>query len=182
VNEACFINSWEQGDLWHPNISEIGRKFLNKTGYGDIEVKSILLDRNTTVFANYIVGSRRWWKKFMEFSRRIFTEAEKDSIFKQEVFGLGGSNYAHDKTLPNFTFLIERLIPTFIELENFSSIGFKHNPQTIPEKYNAVAEEIYALSDLKVLVNQHNSDEIFNIWNFYRHKFLQQNPEVLRLE
>jgi hypothetical protein len=52
INEACFANSWEQGDIHHPNISEIGNKFLEKIGYDDIDVKNMLLDRNTTVFAN----------------------------------------------------------------------------------------------------------------------------------
>ena len=126
VNEALFANSWEQGDMHHPNISTIGNKFLAKLGYEDIDVKSMILDRNKTVFANYVVGSRDFWIRFMEFSRKLFTEAEKDSIFKDEVFGAGRSNYAHDRTLPNFTFLIERLIPTFLELEGFNSLGYTY--------------------------------------------------------
>jgi hypothetical protein len=89
INEACFANSWEQGDLYHPNISNIGNIFLKKIGYTDVDVKSMLLDRHTTVFANYIVGSRKFWEKFMEFSRKLFTEAEKDLEFKHQVFGTG---------------------------------------------------------------------------------------------
>lgn len=182
LNEACFANSWEQGDIHHPNISDIGNKFLEKIGYEDIDVKAILLDRNTTVFANYIVGSRKFWTKFMEFSRKLFTEADADPVFKQEVFGAGGSNYAHDKSLPNFTFLIERLIPTFIELEQLSAVGFKHTPDTLALKYQPYADEIMALSDLKVAVNRYNSDELYDIWNFYRHKFLSQHQGILGLE
>ena len=182
LNEACFANSWEQGDLHHPNITEIGNKFLNKIGYGDVDVKAMLLDRNTTVFANYVVGSRKFWTKFMEFSRRLFTEADADPVFKQEVFGAGGSNYAHDKSLPNFTFLIERLIPTFIELEQLSAVGFKHSPDTLAMKYQPYADDIMALSDLKVAVNRYNSDELYDIWNFYRHKFLGQHQGILGLE
>lgn len=182
INEACFANSWEQGDLHHPNISAIGNKFLQKIGYGDVDVKGMLLDRNTTVFANYVIGSRKFWTKFMEFSRQLFTEADKDPVFKEEVFGAGGSNYAHDKTLPNFTFLIERLIPTFIELENLGSVGFKHSPDTLAIKYQPYADDIMSLSDLKVAVNRHNSDELYDIWNFYRHKFLTQHQGILGLE
>ena len=72
INEACFLNSWEQGDLYHPNISTIGDKFLSKLGYENVSVKEMVLDRNKTVFANYIVGSRKFWTKFMEFSRKLF--------------------------------------------------------------------------------------------------------------
>ena len=182
LNEACFANSWEQGDIHHPNISTIGNSFFKKVGYGDIDAKGILLDRNATVFANYIIGSKKFWAKFMEFSRKLFTEAEKDLEFKHQVFGEGLSNYAHDRSLPNFTFLIERLIPTFLELESLSAIGYKHTQDTLPMKYQPYADEIMALSDLKVAINRYNSDELYDIWNFYRHKFLQQNQGVLGLE
>ena len=182
VNEALFANSWEQGDIHHPNISDIGNSFLKKIGYGDVDVKSMLLDRNATVFANYIVGSRKFWEKFMDFSRKLFTEADKDPEFKHQVFGEGLSQYAHDKTLPNFTFLIERLIPTFLELEQLSSIGYKHTPDTVPMKYGAVIDEIMVLSDLKVAINRYNSDELYDIWNYYRHRLLQANPQILGLE
>lgn len=183
VNEAVFVNSWEQGDLHHPNISAIGDKFLAKLGYEDINVREMVLDRNRTVFANYVIGSRDFWIRFMDFSRKLFTEAEKDSIFKDEVFGLGRSNYAFDKTLPNFTFLIERLIPTFLDLEGFNSIGFSYNhPDMCHEKYKPYWGDLRALSDLKMLINRHESDDIFNIWNYYRHKFLTENPTILGLE
>lgn len=183
VNEAVFVNSWEQGDLHHPNISVIGNKFLTKLGYEDVSVREMVLDRNKTVFANYVVGSRDFWIRFMEFSRKLFTEAEKDSIFNDEVFGAGRSNYAFDKTLPNFTFLIERLIPTFLELEEWNSIGFNYDhPNLCNDKYKPYWGELRALSDLKMLVNRYESDDIFNIWNYYRQKFLTDNPGILGLE
>ena len=182
VNEAVFANSWEQGNLHHPNISDIGNTFFAKLGYQDIDVTSILLDHNTTVFANYVVGNKKFWNKFMEFSRKLFSESDNDPEFRHQVFGAGLSNYAYDKSLPNFTFLIERLIPTFIELEGIKSIGYRHTPDTIHDKYHAVINDIMVLSDLKKLVNQYNSDEIFHIWDYYRNKLLQENPGIINLE
>ena len=182
VNEAVFANSWEQGDLYHPNISDIGNSFLTKLGYEDVDVKSMVLDRNCTMFANYIVGSRAFWDRFMTFSRRIFTEAEKDPVFNHQVFGAGLSNYAHDKTLPNFTFLIERLIPTFIDLEQISALAYQYTSETVPEKYKPYLGDLRALSSLKVLINEHNSDELYNIWNHYRNSLLRQHPGIIGLE
>lgn len=182
VNEALFANSWEQGDIYHPNISAIGNSFLTKLGYADVDVRSMVLDRNCTMFANYIVGSRAFWDKFMEFSRKLFTEAEKDPEFKQQVFGAGLSNYAHDKTLPNFTFLIERLIPTFIDLEKISALAYQYTSETVPEKYKPYLGDLRALSSLKVLINEHNSDELYDIWNQYRTTILRQHPAILGLE
>lgn len=182
VNEAVFANSWEQGDIYHPNISTIGNSFLTKIGYEDVDVRNMLLDRNCTMFANYIVGSRAFWDKFMTFTRKLFTEAEKDPVFKHQVFGAGLSNYAHDKTLPNFTFLIERLIPTFIDLEKISTLAYQYTSETLPEKYKPYLGDIRALSSLKVLINEHDSDELYHIWNHYRNSLLQQHPGILGLE
>jgi hypothetical protein len=182
VNEALFTNSWEQGDLYHPNISEIGNTFLQKLGYEGADVLSTLLDRNRTVFANYVVGNQRFWTEFMAFSRRLFTEADNDQVFKHQVFGEGLSNYAHDSSLPNFTFLIERLIPTFLDLNDYKVCPYVYDNTTLPEKYNQYANDIKYLSDLKVLTNQYNSDELYNIWNYFRTDFLRRNPGILGLE
>ena len=172
----------EQGDIHHPNISAIGNSFLAKLGYADIDVKSLILDRNTTMFANYIVGSRAFWDKFMEFSRKLFTEAENDAIFKQQVFGAGLSNYAGDKSLSNFTFLIERLVPTFIELEEIQAKAYQYTRETLPTKYQPYIGDIDALSSLKVLINRHNCDDLYHVWDYYRTQFLRNNPGILGLE
>jgi len=182
LNEAVFANNWEQGDLHHPNISGIGNDFLKKLGYKDVDVKLMMLDRSRTVFANYVIGNRKFWSGFMDFSRKLFTEAEKDSTFNEDVFGEGKSQYAFDKTLPNFTFLIERLIPTYLELEELDSIGYTHTHDTVPDKYRPIFDEIIALSNLKIAINDYESDELYDIWNYFRHAFLQRNPGILGLE
>jgi hypothetical protein len=116
----------------------------------------MLLDRNRTVFANYVVGNQQFWRDFMAFSRQLFSEADKDLEFKHQVFGPGLSNYAHDRSLPNFTFLIERLIPTFLDLKDFKVCPYVYTNETLPEKYRAIANDIKYLSDLKVLTNKYN--------------------------
>lgn len=182
INEAVWTNSWEQGDNHHPNISKIGNEFLIKTGYNNPDVKTLLIDRQSTVYANYVVASREWWDKFMTFSRRLFTEAEKDPVFGHYVFGEGLSNYAFDRSLPNFTFLIERLIPTFIVLENYKSIAYEYTDDRLPEKYKPYIQELRMLSNLKVLINAYQSDELYDIWVYFRSKFLTENPGICNLE
>lgn len=182
ANEALFANSWEQGDIHHTNISDIGNMYLKKLGHTDYDVKNVLLDRTRTVFANYVVGNRNFWTKFMEFSRRIFVEADSDLEFKHLVFGEGLSNYAHDRSLPNFTFLIERLIPTFLDIEGFKVMPYLYTQKTLPPKYQPYIADITALSDLKVLINRYESDDLYSIWNYYRNKCLIDNRSILGLE
>lgn len=182
VNEALFANSWEQGDVHHPGISAIGNSFFAKLGYKDVDVRSTLLDRTRTVFANYVVGNQRFWHEFMQFSRQLFDEADKDQEFKHQVFGQGLSNYAYDRSLPNFTFLIERLIPSFLDLHDYKVCPYVYTDKTLPEKYRQVANDIKYLSDLKVLINKYNSDELYDVWNYFRMDYLSRNPSILGLE
>jgi len=183
INEAVFLNSWEQGDIHHPNISDIGNKFLRKLGH-DYDVREYVIDRRKNVFANYVVGSSKFWTGFMEFSRRLFTEADKDLEFKEQVFGAGRSNYAHDKSLPNFTFLIERLIPSYIDLMELESIGYSHTMETVPYKYHTFFKELTTLSELKVAINDSNDESgtLYNIWQTNRKAFLDTYPTALHLE
>lgn len=182
LNEAVFVNSWEQGDIWHPNISTVGNEFLRKLGYEDYDVKSVVIDRNSNTYANYFVASKKFWQDFMTFTGKLFSEAEKDSSFNEMVFGAGKSNYSRDPSLPNFTFLIERLLPTYIELEGIKSICYEFTSETVLDKYKDIFSDIQVLSDLKIEVNRHGTDELFAIWNYYRQKFLQEHPGILGLE
>lgn len=182
INEAVWTNSWEQGDNHHPNISKIGNEFLIKCGYNNPDVNTLLIDRHSTVYANYVIGSKDWWDKFMTFSRRLFTEAEKDPVFNHYVFGEGLSNYAFDRSLPNFTFLIERLIPTFIVLENFKSVAYEYTDDKLPEKYKPYIQDLRMLSNLKLMVNAYQSDDLYDVWSHFRNKFLAENPGICNLE
>lgn len=182
LNEAVFINGWEQGDIWHPDISQVGNLFLRKIGYEDYDVKSVVIDRNSNTYANYFVATKKFWQGFMQFTQKMFEQAKLDPDFDALVFGPGKSNYSRDPSLPNFTFLVERLLPTYIELENINSICYEFNQETALAKYKDVFDEVKALSDLKIEINRHGSDELFNIWNFYRQKFLSGHPGILGLE
>ena len=182
VNEAVFANSWEQGDIHHPNISDIGNRFLRKLGY-DYNVNEYIIDRRKNVFANYVIGNRKFWTGFMEFSRKLFIEADLDPQFKEEVFGAGRSNYAHDKTLPNFTFLIERLIPSYIDLMELESIGYVYTQETVLEKYQSLFNDIATLSELKVAINDSDDEQnLYQVWDTNRKSFLQNYPSALGLE
>lgn len=181
VNEALFANPWEQGDLYHPNLSGIANTFLSKIGYTGTNVQELLIDRRHTVFATYVVGNRKFWEGYMAFSRQIFTEAASDAEFHKQVFAPGSAQYAYDKSLPMFTFLNERLISTYLELSDLSVLAYQHTNETMPDKYKPYIADIGALSDLKVLVNDYDSDNLYHIWDHYRLDLLKRMPGILNL-
>ena len=182
INEAVFINGWEQADYYHPGLSDLANDFLERTGVEDYNVKEVLLDRTRMSFATYFVANRKFWDGYMELTRQIFTLAEKDATFKHKVFGEGLSNYNLNKALPMFPFLNERMVSNYIDLNNLDVLPYMHTPETLPGKYQPYIGEISALSDLKLAVNDYESDEIFNAWNNLRQAFLARNQGILNLE
>jgi len=182
LNEAVWANGWEQGDHWHPGLSDIANDFLARTGIEDYDVKELLLDRERMGFATYFVANRKFWDGYMALTRQIFTIAEKDAIFKHKVFGEGLSNYNLNKTLPMFPFLNERLVSTYMDLNLLDVLPFEHTPMTLPAKYRPYIAEIQAFSDLKMIINDYGRDDLFNVWNQLRQSFIQRNPGILNLE
>ena len=134
------------------------------------------------MFASYIVGSKSFWERYLEFTRKLFTEAAADAEFNHQVFGPGLSNYAHDRSLSNFAFLNERLLSTFIELNQIDAVAYQYSPETLSEKYKPYIADIAALSNLKVLINQQNNEDFYHIWNAYRNTVLKNYPQILGLE
>jgi hypothetical protein len=98
------------------------------------------------------------------------------------VFGEGLSNYSLDRSLPNFIFLIERLLPTFLQLERIKSLPYIHTENTMHSKYKPYFNDIAALSELKALTNKYGSHELSNVWLFYRNQFITNNNSAMRLE
>ena len=181
INEAVFTNGWEQGNLYHPNLSQIANTFLKKIGH-EVDVTASLIDRNSTAYSNYFVASRDFWDQYTDFINKIFEIAVHDKEFDYQVFAAGLSNYSMNKTLPNFAFLVERLLSTYIELNNIKSLGFTYTSNTAQEKYKSCFDTVKALSDLKMAITTHQSDELYAIWDHFRRDFLQKNPGILNLE
>lgn len=182
INEAVFLNGWEQGDIWHPNLSKIATEFFTKIGYTDPGLRDTVIDRNVMMFASYFVASREFWQDYMKISSQLFTEAEKDPEFRQKVFGQGLSEYNLNKSLPNFPFINERLVSTVIDMKGYRSAAYPYTADTLADKYKPYLGDLQALSNLKMLINVYESDEIYQIWNYYRTKFLNEHQGVLNLE
>ena len=118
-------------------------------------------------------------EKLITSAESLFWASSKDNLvrvlFSKNILAMVIS-------LSEGTFLIERLVPTFIDLKGFNSLAYQYTADTVADKYQPYFSDISALSDLKVLINQYESDELYTIWNHYRHKFLAENPGILNLE
>ena len=65
---AYFLNPWEQGEVWHPELAEITEEFLLATGR-TAGLHALVTDATTSVFSNYFVAKKRFWQYWMSIAK-----------------------------------------------------------------------------------------------------------------
>lgn len=167
MNEALFYNIWEQGEFYHPGIIELGNVVLSLLGY-DINCVDIPMGINNTLFCNYFVANYKSWKIIMESIEKILIESNQNEKLRYDLFGECTGNYSRDTSLCMFPFLIERLVPTLMILNNINISSFVYDQNKIHDKYNYVYDFIHNTSVLKYMYNKYKDKEIYKCWDFYR--------------
>ena len=178
--DAIFPNLWEQSACCNMPLGEITNKFLQHMGYQNINVDVLVLDYNYICSCSFVVASRAFWTRYLQFSQNIFKLAEVDADFKQKMF-VEPSGYAQQPGLCRFSFINERLLPTFAYLERFSACGYQYNERTIKSAYLPMWDKITALVDLKHQAFTQQNLELLNKWDYNRRLFVNQHPEIFNL-
>jgi hypothetical protein len=96
----------------------------------------------------------------------------------------GSANYARDKSLNLFPFIVERMFSTYLIL-NRDKLKVHAKPYDYGVYQGSVGQFIHvlsALSNLKKLTLKHDSEEIFHQWNAIRTFILRSQPQLLNLD
>ncbi len=72
---AYFRNPWEQGEIWHPGVTEATQIFLRAVDI-DIDLARSVCDSRSTVYSNYIVAKRPFWLAWTGLARAYFDYVE----------------------------------------------------------------------------------------------------------
>ncbi|MCX7126149.1 MAG: hypothetical protein NTU49_10560 [Gammaproteobacteria bacterium] len=110
-NDLMFYNVWDQGEFCHKHITALTQDVLNET-YPEIILDHLGRSRQKTVYCNFWVAKKSFWEDFMPF---LLTIGEKmistpEKYFKNTTYHMGD--------MPIFTFIIERLISTYLMAYN----------------------------------------------------------------
>lgn len=116
---AAYVNVWQQGEIWHPGITDSAQSLLNRLGF-EVNIDLMVDHHLTTAYSNYWVGSRRFWREYLSFMDKVFNEIESqktlvDSPFWDVVFGSAGGD-GHVQALPVIPYVVERLFSVFVRL------------------------------------------------------------------
>jgi hypothetical protein len=102
---AYFKNPWEQGEAWHPGITELTQHFLDATGR-DIRLDDIVTSTATAVFSNYVIAKKKYWQEWLDYAEDFFDFVEtgpgKTSLSASTGYGSVHNPY------PMKTFVQER--------------------------------------------------------------------------
>lgn len=105
-DQICFFkNPWEQGEVWHPSLTEESQRFFDEVGW-DLTLSDVVSDMSCTVFSNYIVARPCFWAQWQvlanQFSDYAGSFFESGLGTKKTPYGSGSHLY------PMKTFIQER--------------------------------------------------------------------------
>lgn len=72
---AYFINQFEQGEIWHPGISNLTQTFLDAIHF-DLNIETLVTHHTTSTFANYIVAKPNFWHMWQELAEQFYSYCE----------------------------------------------------------------------------------------------------------
>ena len=106
-HSACFLNLFEQGDLFHPGLAAIAARFFASFD-PDLRLDRLVTHSRNTVLANYFVARPRFWRRWNEVLEHCFTLAETPgSPLHSE---LNSTTLHHGQAKPRMKiFLMERV-------------------------------------------------------------------------
>ena len=116
---AFYLNTWQQGEEWHPGITHKAQTVLRNVGY-HIDLKNSIDHHLTTAYCNYWIANKSFWKKYLKFMDGVFNylesihEDDQDGLWEL-VYGSNGGP-GHAQLLPVIPFLVERLFSVFVKL------------------------------------------------------------------
>ena len=117
-----FLNPWQQGELYHPGISNIPN-FMFQAAGNQINVMEIPM---RICWYNFFAGTEKFWKLYFEVIDNMIEVAQQHKGLNDALFNIGAS-HGNDPTVPYFIFVVERMFPTILALSDLKAAGLSYN-------------------------------------------------------
>ncbi len=147
IESLMYKSQWEGAEYHHPGIIELTEFIFTKIGY-DIELIHRVQDLNLQLYANYWVGSEKFWEKYISFTKPIydFIENCKDIEFQEKIMNRADNEIE----APYIPFIMERLF-TLILLSDKSIhfASYEYSEEENQNKYQMVYDFFPILEKIK---------------------------------
>ena len=138
-----FKNLWLQGEFYHPGIIALSEEILHLAGY-DINLSAMTHDRQTALYCNYWVGNKKFWDRYMQFTRPVIEVLRSGLSAEQKQKLHSIADFGNDFSF--IAFIIERLFTTLLHHDyNIRFIAYPHAYADIRRKYGHLGGLIFKL-------------------------------------
>ena len=115
---SLFLNSFEQGDFFHPGLMACAQQFIQAVGR-DMRLSELVMHGDNTAFCNYFIAKKKFWLHWLELGEKLFQSAEAEGT--ELALALNQNTiYSHD-LLPQKIFVQERLVNMLLAGPEFKS-------------------------------------------------------------
>ncbi|VVC05043.1 Uncharacterised protein [uncultured archaeon] len=184
IVEAIFPGVIQHGENCHSGMKDLLQRNISTK----VDFSTLYSDCNTFAMCNYFVGNRKFWDAYIKFVQEFSTSVEKNPQDKRMMYEESAS-YGPNKSLPYYTFAVERLFTIFLQLEAPRlGITFAHYTYSFDELVKKtslpteIIEELVALSDIKQIAISAKYYGMMRHWAFFRNRLAKQNPYLFLME
>jgi hypothetical protein len=118
-DQLCFFqNPWEQGEVWHPGVSEVMRQFLTSVG-DDTPIENMVTDVTSSVFSNYVVAKKNYWQQWHTLATQLAQFFETHKALNAQITYYGSIQ----NQLQIKTFVQERMASYLLTSQRFKVVA-----------------------------------------------------------
>lgn len=116
-DQLCYFkNPWEQGEIWHPGVTNITQRFLASVGE-TADITQLVTDVTSSVFSNYILAKKSYWLEWMRISNQLAKFIDENQELSQLLTVYGNLN--NKKQIK--TFVQERMASYLLATRDFKT-------------------------------------------------------------
>ncbi|WP_135622599.1 hypothetical protein [Solemya pervernicosa gill symbiont] len=117
---AFFKNPWEQGEIWHPGITQLSQDFVSYLNL-DIDLESLVTDSYSAVFSNYVIAKKEYWVEWKRIPQKSFLFSEEN---KGKLGSSQNTSYSSSRNqYPMKTFIQERFASLILTTGEFQVLS-----------------------------------------------------------
>jgi hypothetical protein len=119
--QALFVNSFVQGDYFHPGLLSVAEGVFGHMGY-DQDLQVLVTDHRRSVFSNYFVAKPPFWRAWLEATEELYRLAEQSGPLRKLL--TTPARYSDGERAEFKVFLLERVVDLLLATHPWTSTPF----------------------------------------------------------
>jgi hypothetical protein len=169
---SIFKNVFEQGDFFHPGLTDACQYFADLHLAG-LDLRNSITHSQNTIFCNYFLATRKFWLQWLEIGELLFNCSEKNTSELSKL--LNATTTYGEQRLPMKVFIQERLATICLlknkEFKCLNYNSFAIGASTTP--FNKYFHESVTSDALKLAYDKSHEPIYLHEFSLIREKIIQ---------